>query len=96
VSLIEAEAGIYEAIATLEFLGRPVRAADIASAAGIDADTVRRTLGSMAERGIVNRTAGDGEPAYEPTRRGWSCSPIGVECSQSASSVRSPVTSAIG
>ncbi len=75
VSLIGVEADIYEAIVTLEFIGRPVRAADIASAAGMDADEVRRALGSMVERGIVNRTAGDGEPAYEPARRGWSATP---------------------
>lgn len=75
VSLIGVEADLYEAIATLEFLGRPVSAAEIASAAHLDERDVRETLGGLAERGVVVMTGGDGEPAYEPARRGWSAAP---------------------
>ncbi len=58
MSLVGAEADIYEAVATLEFPGRPVTAADVASAARMDADAVQRALGSLAERGIITGRPG--------------------------------------
>jgi len=75
VSLVGLEADIYEAIATLEFLGRPVTGPDIAAAARLDQAVVDDLLHGMTERAVVNVTDRDGAPAYEPAYRGWSTVP---------------------
>jgi len=75
VSLIGDEANVYEAIATLEFLGRPVGAADIVSSTGLDRAIVGESLQSMTERGLLIETEQDGHKFYEPSHRGWSAAP---------------------
>ncbi len=75
LSLVGQEADVYEAIATLEFLGRPVHATDIAGAARLDGADVDSALAAMTERGIVVRTGDGGDPAYAPAHRGWSAAP---------------------
>ncbi len=75
ISLIGDEPNVYEAIATLEFLGKPVTSADLVSATGLDAAAVRKALRSMAERGVLVETEQEGQPVYEPAHRGWSAAP---------------------
>lgn len=75
VSLIDKEADVYEAIATLEYLGRPVKASDIVSATRLDEAIVRQALASLTERGILVETPEAEERDYEPAYRGWSAVP---------------------
>jgi Fic family protein len=75
VSLMGKEADVYEAIATLEFLGRPVKTSDIVSATGLDEATARGALRSLTERGVLVETAEADERDYEPAFRGWSTEP---------------------
>jgi hypothetical protein len=75
ISLIGDEPNVYEAIATLEFLGKPVTAPGIVSATGLDTAVVRQALRSMAEREVLVETEEHGEPVFEPAHRGWSAAP---------------------
>lgn len=75
VTLTGDDAAIYEAIATLEFVGHPATVSDIATAVGRDADAVLAALVSLTERGMLTRSQEDGEPAFEPAWRGWSAAP---------------------
>jgi len=75
LSLMGKEADVYEAIATLEYLGRPVRTADIISATGLDEAVVSQALRSLTERGVLLEHEQDGQHVYEPARRGWSTAP---------------------
>jgi hypothetical protein len=78
LSLIGLEADVYEAVATLEYLGRPLKTGDITSATGsasLDEPAVLAALDSLADRGVLTVTEQDGEPAYEPAYRGWSAAP---------------------
>lgn len=72
VSLMGKEADVYEAIATLEYLGQPVRTTDIVSATGLDEAVVNQALRSLTERRILVESEEDGQHAYEPAHRGWS------------------------
>ncbi len=75
VSLMGKEADVYEAIATLEYLGRPVRIADILSATGLDEAVVSQALRALTERGVLVVHEEDGQYVYEPAYRGWSTAP---------------------
>ena len=75
LSLMGKEADVYEAIATLEYLGRPVRTADIVSATGLDEAVVSQALRSLTERGLLLEHEEDGQYVYEPAHRGWSTAP---------------------
>ena len=78
-TLNNVETDIYEAIATLEFIGRQVTAKDIAAAARLDEDVVHDKLDSLTERGVLV-AAGRGEAmTYEPATRGWSVAPDQAE-----------------
>lgn len=74
-SLSEPEAQVYEAIATLEFIGYRVKTADIATSAGLDVHTARRALGSLIRRGVLVTKGAGADPSYEPAYRGWSAAP---------------------
>jgi DNA-binding transcriptional ArsR family regulator len=75
VSLMGKEADVYEAIATLEYLGRPVRTANIVSATGLDQAVVSQALRALTERGVLVEHEEDDRHAYEPAYRGWSTAP---------------------
>jgi DNA-binding transcriptional ArsR family regulator len=78
LSLIGLEADVYEAVATLEYLGRPLKADDITSATGsvsLDEPAVLAALDSLTDRGMLTVIEQDGEPVYEPAFRGWSAAP---------------------
>jgi hypothetical protein len=75
ISLNEIDARVYEAIATLEFIGYQVKPADIATSAGLDERTVRRALSSLTSRGVLVTKGRGTDPGYEPAYRGWSAAP---------------------
>ena len=75
ISLSAAEAHIYEAIATLEYLGRSAGTAEITSATGLREAAVGESLQAMIERGVVRERDQDGRAVYEPAYRGWSTAP---------------------
>ncbi len=78
VSLLGLEADVYEAIATLEFLGLPVTATDITAATGsasLDEAETLAALESLAERGVLAVTDSPDGPTYQPAYRGWSAAP---------------------
>jgi hypothetical protein len=78
VTLRAAEAEVYEAIATLEFIGHQVTATDIVTASQLDEDTVDRVLAELIRRGML-RAGKPGQhgaaSVYEPAYRGWSAAP---------------------
>lgn len=77
LSLDQAGARVYEAIATLEYLDRPVTRNEIASTAAVDDDVVDRTLAEFVAKRVVRRVkAGrSAEPAFRLVRRDWSAAP---------------------
>lgn len=75
ISLLGDEANVYEAIATLEYLGKLVGTADIVSATGLDDAVVRESLTSLTGRGVLVERDEDGHASYEPAHRGWSTAP---------------------
>jgi Mn-dependent DtxR family transcriptional regulator len=75
MSMNEVEAYLYEAIATLEYIGHPVTRTEIAKVADLDDATIGQTLRDMTDRGLLVQGDYGGEPAYEPARRDWSVAP---------------------
>jgi hypothetical protein len=74
-SLGDAEAGLYETIATLEYAGHKATRAEIAAASGRDEAAVDEQLAAMTARGLVVLATAGGETVYAPARRGWSTEP---------------------
>ncbi|HET9899105.1 MAG TPA: hypothetical protein VFQ44_29625 [Streptosporangiaceae bacterium] len=74
-TLNDVEPDIYEAIATLEFIGHEVTAHDIAVAADLDEGIVNDKLDSLSDRGIVVASDRGEGTTYEPANRGWSAAP---------------------
>ncbi len=75
ITLTDLDARVYEAIATLEFIGYPVKTADIATSSGLDERTTRRALTSLTQRGVLVAKGRGADPSYEPSYRGWSAAP---------------------
>jgi hypothetical protein len=73
--LSDSSAGVYEAIATLEFTGRTVSRSQIAAATGLSDATVAENLRVLVEHDFVLERAGAPEALYVPARRGWSAVP---------------------
>lgn len=74
-SLSDVDTNVYEAIATLEYVGRRATRPAIAAAAALDDTTVDQTLRALTERHLLVRTDASGEPTFEPAQRGWSTMP---------------------
>jgi hypothetical protein len=76
-ALTDVEASVYEAIATLEYMGRPVTAAQVTDVTGLDSETVGAIVQALAEQGALvpaDGTAGErGE--FSLARRDWSAAP---------------------
>lgn len=66
--LTASEAYVYEAIATLEYLGRPVTQAEIEVVADQAGPETGRILEGLRTRGLVEERPGD-EPAYRLASR---------------------------
>ena len=75
VMLSDVDAQVYEAIATLEFIGYQVKATDIVTASDLDEDTVRQTLRALTQRGVLVTKKRGSEDVYAPAHRGWSAAP---------------------
>jgi DNA-binding GntR family transcriptional regulator len=75
VMLSAVEAEVYEAIATLEFIGHQVTAETLITASDLDEDSVLAALRSLAERGVVRSERRGGALVYIPSHRGWSAAP---------------------
>lgn len=75
VTLSDVDAQVYEAIATLEFIGYQVKARDIVTASDLDQDTVLAALHALTQRGVLVTTKRGSEDVYAPAHRGWSAAP---------------------
>lgn len=75
ISLTDADTHIYEAIATLEYTGRPATRDEIAAAANRDDDALDQTLAELTRRGLLVQTDADGQQVFAPAVRGWSTAP---------------------
>lgn len=75
VTLGDVDAQVYEAIATLEFIGYQVKAKDIVTSSNLDEGTVRQTLRALTQRGVLVTTKRGSEHVYAPAHRGWSAAP---------------------
>ena len=75
VTLGEVDAQVYEAIATLEFIGYQVKAKDIVTASDLDEDSVLRALRALTQRGVLVTKKRGAEDVYAPAHRGWSAAP---------------------
>lgn len=75
-SLADRDMHLYEGIATLEWLGRPVTRAEIQSALSVPDDELDEMLRALTERRLLVQEEGDGgEAAFIPARRDWSAVP---------------------
>lgn len=78
-SLTDVDTGVYETIATLEFVGKPPTQAEIAAATDLDGATLDETLEALTKRHLLVRTDVRGQACYEPARRDWSNTPDQAE-----------------
>jgi hypothetical protein len=72
-------AGLYEAIATLEYSGREPSRAAIADVTGLPDQLLDDNLASMSSLGMLVVEDHGGESVYIPARRGWSAAPDQAE-----------------
>lgn len=77
LSMSAEEAQVYEAIAALEYSGRPTSRWEIASAADLDGSTVDDALHALTEREAVIRRGSGDQAEYEPASREWTVMPPG-------------------
>lgn len=68
-------AGIYEAVATLEYSGSEPSRTALAAATGLPDRVLDRNLADMSGLGLLVREDRSGEMVYRPARRGWSTQP---------------------
>jgi DNA-binding IclR family transcriptional regulator len=74
-ALTDLDAYVYEAIATLEYSGRPVTRAEIVAVSDLDDQTTAQVLDELTEHGALRRTPAGDEDVYELARRDWSAAP---------------------
>ena len=74
-TMVGDEANVYEAIATLEYLGRPVTLTDLTGATGFSAERVEDALAGLTERGLVVEADEKSASDFQPANRGWSAAP---------------------
>jgi hypothetical protein len=68
-------AGIYEAVATLEYAGHDPSHDAIADATGLSDPVLDESLEAMTRLGMLTTEDAGPEPVYRPASRGWSASP---------------------
>ena len=74
-SMTDDEAHLYEAVAALEYLGRPAIRTEIAAAAGLDDAALETALRTLTTRRALIRTGTGKDAVYEPAAREWSVVP---------------------
>jgi hypothetical protein len=77
LSMSDEEAQVYEAIAALEYSGRPASRSEITHAAGLDGSAVDDALHALTERQAVIRRGSGDQAEYEPASRAWTVLPPG-------------------
>jgi hypothetical protein len=76
-ALSDLEASVYEAVATLEYSGRPVTVAQVAGVTGLDDQTAGTILDAFLAHGVlvpVDADVGGGDE-LALARRDWSAAP---------------------
>ncbi len=68
-------AGIYEAIATLEYAGREPSRSELSAATELPDDILDQNLAVMSRLGMLVSEHRAGRTVYRPARRGWSTQP---------------------
>jgi hypothetical protein len=68
-------AGIYEAVATLEYSGREPSRTALADATELPDRVLDENLSTMSRLGLLVRRDRHGEAVYAPAQRGWSTKP---------------------
>jgi DNA-binding transcriptional ArsR family regulator len=71
----ELDTDVYEAVATLEYLGSSVTMDEIREATGLDAPAVGEILDALTEHGVLTRSRTDAGDTFELARRDWSATP---------------------
>ena len=74
-TLSDDEAYVYEAIATLEYAGRPVTRAEVTASTHLDEPAVGDILEEFAEVGMLVRADTPDGQTFELARRDWSAAP---------------------
>jgi hypothetical protein len=72
-------AGIYEAVATLEYAGREPSHEAIADATGLTDRVLDQSLEALTRLGMLTTEDAGPEPVYRPASRGWSAQPDQAE-----------------
>jgi len=75
ITLAGDEANVYEAIATLEYLGQPAGSTELVAATGLSVARAGESLDALTGRGVLVTREDDDRTIYEPAYRGWSTSP---------------------
>ncbi len=78
-SVTDDMAGIYEAIATLEYSGREPSRSALGAATGLPDRVLDENLTAMRDIGLLVTQDHRGETVYLPAQRGWSTSPDQAE-----------------
>jgi hypothetical protein len=70
-------AGVYEAIATIEYSGREPSHQAIADATRLPEEVLDESLAAMTRLGMLtaDEAGKEHEPVYRPASRGWSAQP---------------------
>jgi DNA-binding transcriptional ArsR family regulator len=71
----ELDTSVYEAVATLEYLGSSATVGEITEATGLDAPAVGEILDALTEHGVLTRRRTGAGDAFELARRDWSATP---------------------
>jgi hypothetical protein len=78
-SVTDDMAGIYEAIATLEYSGREPSRSALGAATRLPERVLDENLSAMRDLGLLVTHDRGGETVYLPAQRGWSTSPDQAE-----------------
>ena len=75
LSLNAEDTRVYEAVAALEYQGRPATKAEIAATAGLDSAALEQVLDRLTGSKALLRQGTGGGAVYEPASREWSITP---------------------
>jgi hypothetical protein len=71
----ELDTDVYEAVATLEYLGCRVTTDEIMEATGLEGAAAGQILDALTEHGVLRRRRTGAGDAFELARRDWSATP---------------------
>lgn len=73
--LADVGAKVYEAVATLEYSGRPVTRDEVMHVTDLDDRTVSEVLDALTDQGVLVRTPAGDSDTFQLARRDWSATP---------------------